>query len=180
MLLPMRSPFALLVSVLLAGCAMSSTVTVTSTASVQPSHRPKGSAAASGPVATVTRVVDGDTAHVELRGHDVTIRFIGVDTPETVDPGRPIECYGPEASHFTTRRLTGEQVRLEFDVDRIDPYGRTLAYIWMPDGSLFNETLVRQGFATVATYPPDTAYVDRFETAQRRARDADVGLWGAC
>ena len=128
----------------------------------------------------MTRVVDGDTAHVLLRGRDVTIRFIGVDTPETVAPGQPIECYGPEASLFATARLTGEQVRLEFDVERIDPYGRTLAYLWMPDGSMFNETLVRRGLATVATYPPDTRYVDRFGAAQRAAKAADRGLWGAC
>jgi micrococcal nuclease len=175
----MRPPLVLLTSMVLAGCTMSSNVTVTSTASMPSSHPPKSSAAAP-PTVTVTRVVDGDTAHVELRGHDVTIRFIGIDTPETVAPGQPIECFGPEASNFTTQRLTGAQVRLEFDVDRIDPYGRTLAYIWMPDDSLFNETLVRRGFATVATYPPDTAYVHRFETAQRTAKNAGVGLWGAC
>lgn len=110
----------------------------------------------------------------------MTIRFIGIDTPETVAPGRPVECYGPEASRFTTRRLTGRRVGLEFDVDRVDPFGRTLAYLWMPDGSLFNETLVRAGFATVATYPPDTRYVDRFEEAQRSAEAADRGLWAAC
>jgi len=131
-------------------------------------------------VATVTRVVDGDTAHVLFRGTDVTIRFIGVDTPETVAPGQPIECYGPESSRFTTRQLTGQVVRLEFDVDRIDPYGRTLAYLWMADGSMFNQTLVQRGFATVATYPPDTRYVARFESAQRSAKTADRGLWGAC
>ena len=125
-------------------------------------------------------MVDGDTAHVLYHGRDVTIRFIGVDTPETVAPGQPVECFGPQASHFTTRQLTGTHVRLEFDVDRIDPYGRTLAYIWMSDGSLFNETLVRRGFATVATYPPDTRYVDRFEFAERRAKAADRGLWGVC
>ena len=133
-----------------------------------------------GRLATVTRVVDGDTAHVSYHGRDVTIRFIGVDTPETVAPGQPIECYGPESSSFTTRGLTGVRIRLEFDVDRIDPYGRTLAYLWMPDGSMFNETLVHDGYAKVATYPPDTKYVQRFQAAQRDARDADRGLWGAC
>jgi micrococcal nuclease len=177
-----RLPLVLVLAALLTGCTVSSTVTVTSTESVRaPSHPAKGSPAPTrGSVATVTRVVDGDTAHVLFRGRDVTIRFIGVDTPETVAPGQPIECYGPEASHFTTKRLTGEKVRLEFDVERIDPYGRTLAYIWMPDGSLFNETLVRDGFATVATYPPDTRYVHRFEAAQRAAKAADRGLWAAC
>ena len=103
-----------------------------------------------------------------------------MDTPETVAPGQPIECFGPEASAFTTKTLDGETVRLEFDVDRIDPYGRTLAYLWMPDGSMFNRTLVRDGFATVATYPPDTRYVQRFQAAQRDARGDGRGLWGAC
>jgi micrococcal nuclease len=155
------------------------TVTVTSDAAAPspsdarpPQHRRA--------VVTVTRVVDGDTAHVLFHGKDVTIRFIGVDTPETVAPGQPIECYGPESSRFTTQQLTGQRVRLEFDVDRIDPYGRTLAYLWMPDGSMFNQTLVQRGFATVATYPPDTRYVARFATAQRAAKAADRGLWGAC
>jgi len=168
------------VCLLLAGCSVPSTVTVTSTASKPGSQRPTASAAVPSRQATVTRVVDGDTAHVTFHGRDVTIRFIGVDTPETVAPGVPIECYGPEASHFTTSRLTGRTVRLEFDVDRIDPYGRTLAYLWMPDGSMFNETLVRRGFATVATYPPDTKYVRRFEAAQRAAKTAGRGLWSAC
>jgi len=162
--------------VLLLACT-ATTVTVTGDRSVPP--------AVSGPpprgkMATVTRVVDGDTAHVLFRGKDVTIRFIGVDTPETVAPGQPIECYGPESSAFTTQRLTGRKVRLEFDVERIDPFGRTLAYLWMPDGSMFNETLVREGLANVATYPPDTRYVDRFEAAQRSANAANRGLWGAC
>ncbi len=111
---------------------------------------------------------------------DVTIRFIGVDTPETVAPGQPIECYGPESSRFTTRRLTGQRIRLTFDVERIDPFGRTLAYLWLADGSMFNELLVRRGLATVATYPPDTRYVERFEAAQRAARGAGRGLWSAC
>jgi micrococcal nuclease len=176
----MRAPLVLLFSTLLAGCGAPSTVTVTSTESVRASRPPESAAATPGRTATVTRVVDGDTAHVRFRGRDVTIRFIGVDTPETVAPDQPIECYGPEASHFTSRELTGEKVRLEFDVERIDPYGRTLAYIWLPDGSLFNETLVRRGFANVATYPPDTKYVGRFEASERAARAAARGLWGAC
>jgi micrococcal nuclease len=155
--------------------------TVTVTADPRPPvSRPPSVASNGMRLATVTRVVDGDTAHVRLRGRDVTVRFIGVDTPETVAPGQPIECFGPEASHFTTRQLTGQRVGLEFDVDRIDPFGRTLAYVWIPDGSLFNETLVRRGFATVATYPPDTRHVQLFEAAQRAAKATERGLWGAC
>jgi micrococcal nuclease len=173
-----RAPLVLLLSMLAVGCGVATTtVTTTQTVVARPGDQPEP---ARGRIATVTRVVDGDTAHVSFHGRDVTVRFIGVDTPETVAPGQPIECYGPEASRFTTAELTGQRVRLEFDVDRIDPYGRTLAYLWMRDGSMFNETLVREGFATVATYPPDTKYVQRFQAAQRLARSADRGRWAAC
>ena len=85
----------------------------------------------------VTRVVDGDTIEVNYRGSIVDIRLIGVDTPETVHPTEPVECFGPAASRFTTASLTEETVRLEFDVERRDYYGRLLAYVW-DDGKLFN------------------------------------------
>jgi len=175
-----RAPLVLLLSLVAVACGMpTATITSTETLVVRPSAE-AGSPRPTRRTAIVTRVVDGDTAHVSFRGGDVTIRFIGVDTPETVAPGQPVECYGPEASRFTMDALTGERVGLEFDVDRIDLYGRTLAYLWMADGSLFNETLVRDGFATVATYPPDTKYVRRFRAAQRAAKAAGRGLWGAC
>ncbi len=125
-----------------------------------------------GPMVTVTRVVDGDTIEVSLRGRTV------VDTPETVHPSEPVECFGPEASSFTSARLSGQRVRLEFDVERTDRYGRTLAYVWLDD-KLFNRSLVRQGFAKVSTYPPNVKYVERFSAAQRAARYSDAGLWGA-
>jgi micrococcal nuclease len=175
-----RFPPAILLACALAACtAPATTVTRTKTVTAQPSPRSPNLTPAARRTALVTRVVDGDTAHVRYHGRDVTIRFIGVDTPETVAPGQPIECYGPEASAFTTKKLAGETVRLEFDVDRIDPYGRTLAYIWL-GRTLFNETLVRDGFAMVATYPPDTRYVQRFQAAQGDARGDGRGLWGAC
>ncbi len=164
--------------VLLVACT-TATVTVTGDPRASVTRSPSVTGGG-GHLATVIRVVDGDTAHVLVRGRDVTVRFIGVDTPETVAPGQPIECYGPEASQFTMRQLTGQRVRLEFDVDRIDAFGRTLAYLWLHDGSLFNEMLVRRGFATVATYPPDTRYVQRFAAAQRAAKATERGLWGAC
>ena len=129
--------------------------------------------------AVVTRVVDGDTAHMRVDGRDVDVRFIGIDTPETVAPDQPIECYGPQASAYTERRLEGRRVELEFDVEREDRYGRTLAYVWLGD-ELFNETLVRDGYALVTTFPPDVRYVDRFVAAQGDARRHDRGLWGAC
>jgi micrococcal nuclease len=181
-----RVPLAVLLACALAACtgptttvSRTRTVTRTKTVTAQPTPLSPNLTPAARHTAVVTRVVDGDTAYVRYHGRDVDVRFIGVDTPETVAPGQPVECYGPEASAFTTKQLTGTSVRLEFDVDRIDPYGRTLAYIWLA-GTLFNETLVRDGFATVATYPPDTKYVQRFQSAQRRAKAAGRGLWGAC
>jgi len=127
----------------------------------------------------VTRVVDGDTAHIEIEGDDVTVRFIGIDTPESVAPDQPVECFGREASAYTEDRLEGERVRLEYDVEREDRFGRTLAYVWVDD-ELFNETLVREGYALVTTFPPNVRYVDRFTAAQRDAREHERGLWGAC
>ena len=127
----------------------------------------------------VTRVVDGDTAEMLIDGDEVDVRFIGIDTPETVAPDQPVECYGKEASAYTESRLERQTVRLEYDVERTDRYGRTLAYVWIGD-ELFNESLVAEGYALVTTYPPNVAYVDRFVTAQREAREAGRGLWGAC
>jgi micrococcal nuclease len=129
--------------------------------------------------AVVTRVVDGDTVEVAFEGRELDVRLIGIDTPESVKPDSPVECYGPEASAYTGGRLEGETVRLEFDVERLDPFDRTLAYVWLGD-ELFNETLVREGYALVTTFPPNVAYVERFRDAQRLAREQGLGLWSAC
>ena len=124
-------------------------------------------------------MVDGDTLEVDFRGRTLTVRLIGIDTPESVAPGEPVQCYAAQASSYTTERLEGERVRLQFDVERIDPYGRTLAYVWL-GSELFNETLVRDGYAFMTTYPPNVRYVDRFRAAQREARSAGRGVWGRC
>lgn len=129
--------------------------------------------------ASVTRVIDGDTIEVRYRGRILDVRLIGVDTPETVAPGEPVECYGKAASRFTEQTLDGERVLLEFDVEKTDRFGRTLAYVWLDD-ELFNETLVARGFAQVSTFPPNVKYVGRLVDAQREARHADRGLWGLC
>ena len=97
--------------------------------------------------AVVTRVVDGDTAHMRVEGRDVDVRFIGIDTPETVAPDHPIECYGPQASAYTEHHLEGRRVELEFDVEREDRYGRTLAYVWL--GASDFERRAYRGFAAV-------------------------------
>jgi len=116
---------------------------------------------------------------VDFRARTLTVRLIGIDTPESVAPGEPVQCFAIEASSYTTDRLEGERVRLQFDLERIDPYGRTLAYVWLGD-ELFNETLVREGYAFVTTYPPNVRYVGRFRAAQREARSAGRGVWGRC
>jgi len=129
--------------------------------------------------ARVTRVVDGDTIHVDLGGSDTTIRIIGIDTPEKDGPYTEEECYGQEASRYTYQALRGRDVELEFDVERTDRYGRTLAYVWV-DGGLFDERILRDGYAVLLTVPPNVKYVDRLTDAQRIGRRAGSGLWGAC
>ena len=125
----------------------------------------------------VTRTTDGDTVKIspEVDGED-RVRLIGVDTPETT--GRMPEPYGEEAARFTRETLEGRDVSLEFDAEREDDYGRLLAYAYLPDSSMFNEALLREGYAQVATFPPNTRYLERFEEAQEEAREARRGLWG--
>ena len=129
--------------------------------------------------ARVTRVVDGDTVEVRLGEDELDIRLIGIDAPESVRPSEPVECFGPEASAFTERRLGGNRIGLEYDVERRDPFGRTLAYVWV-GRRLFNEDIVRKGYATVTTFPPNVAHVERFVEAERKARRDGLGLWNAC
>ncbi|MEA2901974.1 MAG: micrococcal nuclease [Actinomycetota bacterium] len=130
-------------------------------------------------VTKVIRVVDGDTLIVEPK---VRIRLIGVDAPESVAPNRPIECMGREASRFLSELLPpGTEVRLESDVELLDSYDRTLAYLWIGSSGLFvNAELVRQGFAQTLTIPPNIAYADEFANLAIEARLANRGLWSAC
>ena len=126
----------------------------------------------------VTRVVDGDTIYVRYEGQETKVRLIGIDTPE-VDPSIGVECFGEEASRFTDGMLTGRTVRLEFDLELHDRYGRQLAYVWL-NGDLFNRRLVAEGYAEATTFPPNVTYVDELTAAERAARREGVGLWGAC
>lgn len=129
--------------------------------------------------ATVSRVVDGDTVEVTLSdGTKEKVRLIGMDTPETVHPTKPVQSYGPEASDYTKAQLTGKEVVLEYDVEERDKYGRLLAYVYLPSGTMFNATLVDEGYAQLATFPPNVRYVGLFRTLQTEARTAAVGLWG--
>jgi endonuclease YncB( thermonuclease family) len=125
----------------------------------------------------VIRVVDGDTIEVRFsNGAIAKVRLIGVNTPETVAPNRPVERYGKEASNYTKKRLTNKTVTLEFDVGIKDKYGRLLAYVWIGK-ELYNETLVKEGYARVMTIQPNVKYQERFIKAERAARQAKKGLW---
>jgi endonuclease YncB( thermonuclease family) len=126
-------------------------------------------------VANVTRVIDGDTLKLST-GEEV--RLIGVDTPETKHPRKPVEYFGKEASAFTKQMVEGKEVRLEFDVQRKDKYKRTLAYVYVGE-TMLNAELIRQGYAQVATYPPNVKYQEMFLQLQRESREAGRGLWGA-
>ncbi len=128
----------------------------------------------------ITKVVDGDTVQIG----DESVRLIGIDTPETVDPRRPVQCFGVEASNETKSLLTGKKVYLTRDVSDKDKYNRLLRYIYLPleDGQLLfvNDYLVREGYAKAYTYPPDVKYSQLFVEAQRQAQIEKKGLWGKC
>lgn len=125
----------------------------------------------------VTRVVDGDTIEISPAVDGVEeVRLIGIDTPETKEPGCAVQPYGPEASEFTISELQGEEVELEFDEEREDRYDRLLAYVYK-EGEMFNETLLDEGYAQVYTVSPNEKYEDRFEEAQSEAQAAERGIW---
>ncbi|TSC53434.1 MAG: micrococcal nuclease [Parcubacteria group bacterium LiPW_39] len=124
----------------------------------------------------VTRVIDGDT--IEIEGGE-RVRYIGIDTPETVDPRQPVQCFGIEASKKNKDLVEGKMVRLEKDITDRDKYNRLLRYVWV--GDLFvNLELVKQGFAYSYSYPPDIKYQDQLVKVQQEAREAKRGLWDAC
>lgn len=127
----------------------------------------------------ISKFVDGDTFWVKhLNGEEEKIRFIGIDTPEARNTGRTkIEYFGKEASKYVERLLTGKKVRLEFDVQRYDRHKRTLAYIFLEDGTFLNAHLVKEGYATVATFPPNVKYVDLFVDLEKEARSKGKGMW---
>jgi endonuclease YncB( thermonuclease family) len=124
----------------------------------------------------VTRVVDGDTIEIDYNGEKRKVRLIGINTPESVKPNSPIEEYGKEASDFTKEKLTDKMISLEFDIQKEDKYGRMLAYVYLDD-KMFNMTLLEEGYAQVATYPPNIKYVDKFIILEKAAREAEKGLW---
>ena len=129
--------------------------------------------------ATVTRAVDGDTVEVSLDGTTEAVRYIGIDTPESVAPDQPVECFGERASHFNAGLVEGREVKLVFDAERRDQYGRLLAYVYLGN-EFVNAELVRRGFARTLTIPPNTEHAELFERLARAAGTAGRGLWGAC
>jgi micrococcal nuclease len=129
----------------------------------------------------VAKVIDGDTL---VLSPNETVRLIGVDTPETKHPNKPVECFGPVASAFTKAMAEGKEVRLELDEvntrrDHKDPYGRTLAYVYLENGAFLNLEIVRQGFGRAYT-KFRFRYRDRFRNLERNAQENKLGLWSAC
>lgn len=127
----------------------------------------------------VVKVVDGDTVSVEINGEKETLRLIGIDTPETVDPRKPVQCFGKEASNKAKELLSYKRIYLEADAtqgDR-DKYGRMLRYVILEDGTNFNEFMVREGYAHEYTYNTPYKYQEKFKEMERQAREAKKGLW---
>src|SRR5437867_1629551 len=169
----------------LAGCSAAEAPASSPSTSPHAATPAASASAAAAPVSTnppglqeakVTKVVDGDTIHVNIGGQDHKVRYIGIDTPETVDPRRPVGCFGKEASRRNHQLVEGKTVGLEKDVSETDSFGRLLRYVWA-DGEMVNATLVREGYAMASTYPPDVRYSELFASLQREAREAARGLW---
>ena len=133
----------------------------------------------------VAKVIDGDTISIIKDGKTVTLRLIGLDTPETVDPRKPVQCFGKAASDKAKELLAGKTVRLEFDSSQglLDKYGRTLAYVFLPPQPnvpaeiLFNEYMIAEGYAHEYTYNLPYKYQREFKAAEARAREEKKGLW---
>lgn len=129
----------------------------------------------------VAKFDDGDTIVVDMNGTQETVRFIGVDTPETHKPNTPVQCYGPEASNYTKRLIGNQRVRLQadpLDTNR-DRYGRLLRYIYLPDGTLVEQKLISEGYGFAYTYFPFQKAID-FSAYEQAAKTAGKGLWSAC
>ena len=130
----------------------------------------------------IAHVIDGDTVDIDINGRTERVRLIGVDTPETKHPTKPIECFGPEASAYLTQLLPkGTAVRIERDVEARDRYGRMLLYLYLGSNDLFiNLDLVARGFGTPMSIEPNTFYRNDFVHAATQAEASNMGLWKAC
>jgi micrococcal nuclease len=138
--------------------------------------------------AHVVKVVDGDTIDVVVTGSSVVqkVRYIGIDTPETVSPKKPIQCFGREASNKNKELVSDKDIYMIKDVSETDRYGRLLRYVYIPNGNttnsavFVNDYLVKEGYAHAATFPPDVAYQELFKKSEEIARQQNKGLWSAC
>lgn len=128
---------------------------------------------------SVTSVVDGDTIKISMNGKEETLRLIGIDTPETVDPRKPVQCFGKEASNKAKELLSGKKVRIEMDAtqDDRDKYGRLLAYTYREDGLFYNQYIIEQGYAHEYTYNTPYKYQAEFKAVQKSAQENQRGLW---
>ncbi len=171
MYLKTRIPKARLVSYI---CAIIATVIYSFITTHTPVETQSG-------LAPVVKVVDGDTIDVIENNTKERVRLIGINTPETVDPRRPVQCFGKEASNKAKEVLTGAQVRLESDSTQSnrDKYGRLLRYIFLEDGTNFNLMMVHEGFAHEYTYEIPYIYQKEFKEAEAYARTNKLGLWGS-
>jgi micrococcal nuclease len=130
----------------------------------------------------VVRVVDGDTVKVRLANQTEVVRYIGVDTPESVKPGVPVQCFAHQASAFNRRLVAGKRVRLRLGPEHRDRYGRLLAYVFLRGrkSTLVNARLVEQGYARTLAIPPNTQLAVKLGALERRAKRRRLGLWGRC
>ncbi len=133
------------------------------------------------PAVRVERVVDGDTIQVRIDGRSERVRYIGVDTPESVKPGARVQCFGKAAAAENRRLVEGRTVRLSYDAEARDRYGRLLAYVYRASDGLFvNLAMARDGFAVPLTIPPNVAHADELVAAAGDARRGNRGLWAQC
>ena len=130
----------------------------------------------------IVKITDGDTFKVLIRGEKVTIRPIGIDTPETVHPTKPVQCFGPESSAYAEELLGGSSVYLEYDESQglLDKYDRTLAHVWTVGKTLYAADAIRKGFGREYTYSADYKYKELYLDDQSKAKASSSGLWGSC
>jgi endonuclease YncB( thermonuclease family) len=192
--MPMRTVLVtLLLGLVAAGCGgpgaaptPTPPTAATSTAALptQPATAPGPTPVGPTELATVVRIVDGDTIIVNRGRGDERLRYIGIDAPESVRPDTAVEFMGKEASAANARLVEGRGITLEKDVSDTDRFGRLLRYVWVEDPdrpgnlSMVNLVLVASGYAQAVTFPPDVRYTDELRAAERRAREQGLGLWG--
>jgi endonuclease YncB( thermonuclease family) len=144
----------------------------------RPTNTPEPTSTPDRQAAQVIQVVDGDTIEVELDGQIHAVRYIGIDSPESVAPNQPVEWMSRQATEANEDLVQGKTVYLEEDVSGKDQYGRLLRYVFLADGTFVNAELVRLGYAQAKAYPPDVKYQDRLREVQQIAQNEEVGLWG--